>query len=404
VASTEPHAGRVETLIETAYAAVYDSSRWAAVLDQFIGLTNADSGAIHAPHLDASFAPALYLHANVDLEPVRDRMHIYQQQAPFTGRALAAGIAPGVFINSDVFPTEELHKTDYYRHYMRLLNVEHGMHSIYRLPAEGGGPPVALSVSRSEHKPPFAEAEKQVAREVFSHIRRALGLTLDLQPQKMVDPAIEGALDVFDTACCLMGPGGRLLFANSAARALLDGHCGLIGRQDRLVVQDSASDADLQVALSRATNSEAPWSERAPSEIALRTPAGEGPLVAIIVPLGRENVFLSAGAIRAAVYLVDAAVRPLGATERARLRTVFALTEAEAAITARLIEGQSVKEIADQRGTSEQTVRTQIKLILEKTQSARQVDLLRLQRLFAARTGDRLPSPPPRGRPGFSGK
>jgi DNA-binding CsgD family transcriptional regulator len=331
-------------------------------------------------------------------------MHIYQQQAPFTGRALAAGIVPGVFVNGEVFPDEELHKTDYYRHYMRLLNIEHGMHSIYRLPAEGGGPPVALSVSRSDRKPPFAEAEKQLAREVFPHIRRALGLMLDLQPQNMVDPAIEGALDAFDTACCLMGPGGRLIFANSAARALLDGRCGLLGRQDRLAAQDPASDADLQAALTRATNSEAPWSERAPSEIAVRTPAGEGPLVAIIVPLGQENVFFSAGSIRAAVYLVDAAVRPLGTTERTRLRSLFALTDAEAAITARLIEGQSVREIADQRGTSEQTVRTQIKLILEKTQSARQVDLLRLQRLFAAKTGARLPLAAPRGRPGGSGK
>jgi DNA-binding CsgD family transcriptional regulator/PAS domain-containing protein len=403
VTPTEERMRQLETLIETAYSAVYDSSRWKSVLDQFIDLTNADSGAIYAPPLDASFAQALYLTSNIDLTPVLDRNSIYQQQAPFTGRALAAGIVPGVFVNSDVYPTEELHKSDYYLQYMRPLDIEHGLHSVYRAPAEGGGPPVAMSVSRSRRKPAFGEAEVALAREVFPHVRRALGLMLDLQPQRAVNQAMEGALDAFDTACCLIGPGGRLLFANSAARALFDGAGGLSVRKDRLHAQDGGSDAEFQAALAQATNSDAPWSERAPSEVGLRRTSGEGPLVAIVVPLGQENVFFSAGMIRAAVYLVDAAVRPLGTTERARLRSVFALTDAEAAITARLIEGQSVREIADERGTSEQTVRTQIKLILEKTQSARQVDLLRLQRLFAAKTGVRLASPAQKGRPGHAG-
>ena len=221
---------------------------------------------------------------------------------------------------------------------------------------------------------------------------------LDLQPQRVVGQAMEGALDAFDTACCLIGVGGRLLFANAAARQLFEIGGGLSVRQDRLQALDPATDAELQAAIGQATNVDASWATRAPSEVGLRMPEGAGPLVAIIVPLGQENVFFTVGAIRAAVYLVDAGVRPLGAAERTRLRSVFALTDAEAAITARVIEGLSVKEIADERGTSEQTVRTQIKLILEKTQSTRQVDLLRLQRLFAAKPAAGGLAPPPASR------
>jgi DNA-binding CsgD family transcriptional regulator len=44
-----------------------------------------------------------------------------------------------------------------------------------------------------------------------------------------------------------------------------------------------------------------------------------------------------------------------------------------------------VAEIADARGVSVHTVKTPLKLILEKTQSSRQMDLSRLQRLLAVR-------------------
>ncbi len=208
---------------------------------------------------------------------------------------------------------------------------------------------------------------------------------LDLQPSKMIDPAIEGALDGFDTACCLIGAGSRLLFANAAARALFGAGVGLNAREDRLNARDPTTDSELHAAIARASDTQVAWSQRAPSEVVIRSAAGGAPVVAIVVPLGHENAFLNVGPIRAAVYLVDASVRQLGMGELTRLRSVYGLTDAEAAITSRLIEGQSVKQIAETRGTSEQTVRTQIKLILEKTQSTRQVDLLRLQRLFAAR-------------------
>ncbi|MDB5432934.1 MAG: helix-turn-helix transcriptional regulator [Caulobacter sp.] len=374
----------VEGLIETAYASVYDPSRWKDLLSQFIAVTGSDMGALHAPPLGA-YTPFLFITENIDPTPVLDKVHIYGRQAPFAERAIAMGLVPGVFANADVYPYEELHETDYYREYMHPMDVEHGLQSIYRLNADDGTPAVVMTVNRGRRGDPFNDDDKAVARAAFPHVRRAVGLMLDLQPTKMIDPAIEGALDGFDTACCLIGAGSRLLFANAAARALFGAGVGLSAREDRLNARDPTTDSELHAAIARATDTQVAWSQRAPSEVVIRSAAGGAPVVAIVVPLGHENAFLNVGPIRAAVYLVDASVRQLGLGELTRLRSVYGLTDAEAAITSRLIEGQSVKQIADTRGTSEQTVRTQIKLILEKTQSTRQVDLLRLQRLFAAR-------------------
>jgi pimeloyl-ACP methyl ester carboxylesterase len=62
----------------------------------------------------------------------------------------------------------------------------------------------------------------------------------------------------------------------------------------------------------------------------------------------------------------------------ALLTKAFELTEAETEVAANLAEGLSPKEIADRRGVSVLTVRTQIKALLAKTGAAGQTDLVRL--------------------------
>lgn len=65
-------------------------------------------------------------------------------------------------------------------------------------------------------------------------------------------------------------------------------------------------------------------------------------------------------------------------TLAATLRDVFALTPAEIEILRALTEARSLREIADLRGRSIETVRAQIKAILSKTETTSQTELLRL--------------------------
>jgi len=66
------------------------------------------------------------------------------------------------------------------------------------------------------------------------------------------------------------------------------------------------------------------------------------------------------------------------------------MTRAEAAIAARLVRGESPRDIAKARQTSEQTVRTQIKLVLQKAGCRRQIDLMRLLPIVLSRAGQSL--------------
>lgn len=61
-----------------------------------------------------------------------------------------------------------------------------------------------------------------------------------------------------------------------------------------------------------------------------------------------------------------------------RLAALFMLSPAEAEVARAMVDGLSASEIADMRGTSEDTVRSQFKSIYAKTGVHRRADLVRL--------------------------
>lgn len=64
--------------------------------------------------------------------------------------------------------------------------------------------------------------------------------------------------------------------------------------------------------------------------------------------------------------------------DTALVRSAMDLTDAEIAVLSLLVLGHDVREVAEMRGTSVHTVRTQIRRILEKAHTSRQVDLVRI--------------------------
>ena len=65
------------------------------------------------------------------------------------------------------------------------------------------------------------------------------------------------------------------------------------------------------------------------------------------------------------------------------LRTSFGLTAAEADVAALLAEAHSALEIADLRGVTRETIKSQIKILMSKMGTSRQSEVVRLLGSFA---------------------
>ena len=87
------------------------------------------------------------------------------------------------------------------------------------------------------------------------------------------------------------------------------------------------------------------------------------------------------------------------------LEEVFGLTSAEQGIVQALVEGRTAKEISAERGTSEGTVRGQIKTVLSKMNARSQSEIIRLVlTLRDVSPGQRLPSADTRPTPSLVSK
>ena len=84
------------------------------------------------------------------------------------------------------------------------------------------------------------------------------------------------------------------------------------------------------------------------------------------------------GGDRVVVLEVTTGRRALSRADLAALGEAFGLTLAETSVLALLGQGQSLTEIASTRGVEIDTVRGQCKLLLSKTRSRRQSDLVKL--------------------------
>ena len=67
------------------------------------------------------------------------------------------------------------------------------------------------------------------------------------------------------------------------------------------------------------------------------------------------------------------------------LMTLFNLSESEADVMSKIVNGMSVQEIAHAKHRTTDTIRAQLKSIMKKTKTKRQVDLVRLATMSVAR-------------------
>jgi DNA-binding CsgD family transcriptional regulator len=114
-----------------------------------------------------------------------------------------------------------------------------------------------------------------------------------------------------------------------------------------------------------------------PSGISVPLMRAHIPAVAHVMPLTRrDSPHRVSHKADAAIFISIAGNAPTPAMEA--IGALFGLTPAEKKVAAHIAGGKRLSEIAGINGTSEHTVRMQIRTVLDKTSSSGQRDLIRL--------------------------
>lgn len=187
--------------------------------------------------------------------------------------------------------------------------------------------------------------------------------------------SIEAVLSLLPMGVVLVGRGLRLQSANRMAHGLLGQRKGLMLDVDRhLVATSSEANRMLQAHLGWAMDGAT--DPGAMARRSLRVQGVQGALHLGIAPLsaGKPDATLEAAVVAVFVSDPDAVLPALPDV----LCQTYHLTRAEAQLTAALAQGLTLVEVAQQRGLSMNTVRTQLKSASAKVGVRRQADLVRV--------------------------
>lgn len=310
----------------------------------------------------------------------------YHQTDPYRAHAAAdKGHQPPntARVGPSIVPVSELRRTEYFTDFA----ARHGMHHMM------GGKiglrtPLPIGLHREESLGAFSEREMQSLELVLPHLARALQLHARLRTEARANSIGTAALDALPLPVLIVNATMQVLHANAAAGELTaPGRSGLtVSRAGlggtHLSARHRDDNAALRRLVARAAAGGAGGALRVrgrhddvPEEATLAVQVGPVPARYITQGTGLAKDF--------AMIATRELARP-SRVEEAVLCDLYGLTRAEAAVAGALVGGVTAEEVARTRNVSLDTIRTQVRTVLRKTNATNLRDFERIAALVSA--------------------
>jgi integral membrane sensor domain MASE1/DNA-binding CsgD family transcriptional regulator len=255
----------------------------------------------------------------------------------------------------------------------RIL-VDYGIKSAFGFPIHMHGKLEAVVEFFSWNK---NEPDAHLLRTIMN-IGDQLGWILERQHAREQETALQRALDSLTTAVFLIGADGALLHMNDAAKRLIGPDAALTVDNNGLSARDPQVAKAFADCLQGVLNEESHASNQARR---FSLPLGEhGNSMATIVPLADSKLADLCGtpSTSAAVFIQEPTKDQHEAVREIADR--YGLSHSEARVLEKLSPSENVKSLAIALGVSENTIKTHLQHIFQKTQTCKQSELIELVR------------------------
>ena len=228
---------------------------------------------------------------------------------------------------------------------------------------------------------PITEAERKRAALFLPHIAKVIGLSRPLEEQLLAKGVFEDILRGAGQGIAILGPRGALLYANSEFERIL-GEYNVLRKAPNGVLQLSETAANSATArryrdLVASEDCHGRHGARARREaLVIDIPDASGNLFIEICPVEQSGKTGRLGAGCRLVTIIDTsrAVRH----DLSRLKTFYKLSPSECEILELVAQGHTNAEISDLRNRSPDTIKSQMKALMRKTNSATRTDLVHM--------------------------
>ncbi len=282
---------------------------------------------------------------------------------------------PGrVMTGDELLSNKDLVKTDFYRGLLK----PHGLfHCLSGVAVRRGQLVYCVSAHRGQDEAAYGEREKSSLRAVLAHLSLALENRWRLRQSGDLTKVMMGVVDRHPHPSLLVDADGRIVHCNRSALALSVPRAGLCIEGGRLAAATSIDRAALREAIRDVAKAGAADAADATRAVTLSVPGARHPAVVSVHAAGR--VFRAETGEIDEVVLVTAR-NPDFEHDLHTCSFVkqFALSPAQARVGVMIISGHSLADTARKLHVSDNTARSHLKQVFQKTNTHGQMELVHL--------------------------
>lgn len=347
-------------LIDQIYECAFRPELWPGMLDELALIADARGGVLLVErHGQILATSSETMQAIVD-QFLDGGYFALSQRAP---RAYASQIQ-GFVGERDFFSDEELRFDPLYRDVLLPAGLGWCAATVIAMPT---GDNMIITVEREFEAGPVSSDTIAGLDDLRPHLARASLFAARLQ-LKQVHAATD-ALALLGLPCLALDDVGRIMSANEL---VMGNETLLLWRaQGKFALHDGAADLQLRSTIAKFSRGQTSGQR----SVVVRDETGVATYIAHILPIQRSarDIFSRCSAL---VMFVPVAMADAPPVEL--IRSLFDLTPAEARVARNLTNGASLDDIARSAGLSKETIRSQVRKLLEKTGCTRQAEVVSL--------------------------
>lgn len=220
-----------------------------------------------------------------------------------------------------------------------------------------------LVVMTHEDRGPVTDMDLEMMAQLAPHIRRAVAIGDLFEAERGKGEIFRDVVDALQTPVFIVSADMEIMFANVSAEEMLKDSHMLASQRGRLDFKFRLAGNAIENAVATSKRDEFVLGPSGINVPLLRT---ETPAVAHVMPLARRDHphRVSQKAV-AAIFIASAGRAPIPAMDA--IGALFGLTPAEKNVGAQLALGRNSYDIASANGLSENTVKTHIRNLFDKT-------------------------------------
>jgi DNA-binding CsgD family transcriptional regulator len=374
-------ADELSRVIGDIYDASLDPGLWPSAIESICGYVGAASASLHSQDSISRATDALFWWGRESSAPHYFKIYLekYGKINPVFPGVIFFDVERPVAV-PDVISCEEFVRTRFFREWLAPQNLMDGLFSNL----EKGATSCALfTAMRHAEQGPVDDHMRRRFELITPHVRRSMliGKVIDLH--RVEAAALADSLDELASGMVIVDSTGRIIHANLSAHRLIADANVLRATNGRIAALDLNGGRILRDVFAAAQAGDAAVGK---SGIAVPLTARTGErYVAHVLPLtsgARRKAGVSYSA--AAAMFVRKAALDLPSPPEA-VAGEFNLTPAEVRVLFAIVEIGGVPEVAPVLGIAEQTVKSHLHRIYEKTATKRQADLVKLVAGYAGR-------------------